>query len=145
MVSVKIINQSKHENPSYATIGSAGMDLRANLDSPVTLAPMEKAVIPTGLFVQLPLGYEGQIRARSGLAIKKGITLLNGVGTLDSDYTGEIRVGLINLSQEPYTIEDGERIAQLIVAQYTHIIWQNVSHLDETQRGEGGFGSTGKN
>jgi dUTP pyrophosphatase len=144
MLQVKIINQSKHPNPHYATEGSAGMDLRANIEKPITLQPFERTLIPTGLFVQLPKGYEGQIRPRSGLSIKKGITLINCVGTLDSDYTGEIQLGVINLSQEAYTIEDGERLAQLVVAQYTQIEWQNVDVLDETQRGEGGFGSTGK-
>jgi len=144
MQQVKIINQSKHENPHYATEGSAGMDLRANIDIPVVLQPLERALIPTGLYVQLPKGYEGQIRPRSGLSIKKGITLINCVGTLDSDYTGEIKLGIINLSQEPYTVEDGERLAQLVVAQYTQIEWLNVEILDETERGEGGFGSTGK-
>lgn len=143
MLKVKIVNKSKHALPSYATAGSAGMDLRANLDAPVTLQPLERALIPTGLYVQLPAGYEGQIRPRSGLSIKKGITLINCVGTLDSDYTGEIKLGIVNLSNEPYTIEDGERLAQLVVARYEQVEWQPVEALELTERGEGGFGSTG--
>jgi len=143
MLKVKIVNKSKHPLPSYATLGSAGMDLRANLDAPLTLQPLERALIPTGLYVQLPKGYEGQIRARSGLSIKKGITLINGVGTLDSDYTGEIKLGVVNLSNEPYTIADGERLAQLVVARYEQVEWEPVETLTATERGEGGFGSTG--
>jgi dUTP pyrophosphatase len=143
MLKVKIVNKSKHPLPSYATVGSAGMDLRANLDAPLTLQPLERALIPTGLYVQLPKGYEGQIRARSGLSIKKGITLINGVGTLDSDYTGEIKLGVVNLSNEPYTIADGERLAQLVVARYEQVEWEPVETLTATERGEGGFGSTG--
>lgn len=143
MLSVKIVNQSKHENPQYATQGSAGMDLRANIEKPITLQPLERCLVPTGIFIQLPEGYEGQIRPRSGLSIKKGITLINSVGTIDSDYTGEIKLGIVNLSQEPFTIEDGERLAQLVVARYEQITWQNVDELDSTQRGDGGFGSTG--
>ncbi|GIV38344.1 MAG: deoxyuridine 5'-triphosphate nucleotidohydrolase [Thermonema sp.] len=143
MLKVKIVNKSKHALPSYATAGSAGMDLRANLDAPVTLQPLERALIPTGLYIQLPAGYEGQIRPRSGLSIKKGITLINCVGTLDSDYTGEIKLGIVNLSNEPYTIEDGERLAQLVVARYEQVEWQPVEALELTERGEGGFGSTG--
>ncbi|WP_456243268.1 dUTP diphosphatase [Thermonema rossianum] len=140
---VKIVNKSKHPLPSYATAGSAGMDLRANLNEAVTLQPLERALIPTGLYVQLPEGYEGQIRPRSGLSIKKGITLINCVGTLDSDYTGEIKLGVVNLSNEPYTIEDGERLAQLVVARYEQVEWEPVETLEATERGEGGFGSTG--
>jgi dUTP pyrophosphatase len=143
MISVKIINRSKHENPQYATAGSAGMDLRANIDMPVTLQPLERYLVPTGIFIQLPQGYEGQVRPRSGLSIKKGITLINAVGTIDSDYTGEIKLGIVNLSQEPYTIQDGERLAQLVVARYEQIAWENVDSLEITERGDGGFGSTG--
>lgn len=143
MVSVKIVNRSKHHLPEYATAGSAGMDLRANLDSSITLQPLERYLVPTGIFIQLPEGYEAQIRPRSGLSIKKGITLVNAVGTIDSDYTGEIKLPIINLSNEPYTIEDGERLAQMVIARYEKIIWKEVSILDETERGEGGFGSTG--
>lgn len=143
MVSVKIVNRSKHHLPEYATAGSAGMDLRANLESSITLQPLERYLVPTGIFIQLPEGYEAQIRPRSGLSIKKGITLVNAVGTIDSDYTGEIKLPIINLSNEPYTIEDGERLAQMVIARYDKIIWQEVSILDETERGEGGFGSTG--
>ncbi|PKQ70190.1 MULTISPECIES: dUTP diphosphatase [Raineya] len=143
MLFVKIVNRSKHALPSYATDGSAGMDLRANLENPITLKPLERFLVPTGIFIQLPEGYEAQIRPRSGLSIKKGITLVNAVGTIDSDYTGEIKLPMINLSNEPYTIEDGERLAQMVVARYEKITWQEVSILDETERGEGGFGSTG--
>lgn len=143
MLKVKIVNKSKHALPAYATAGSAGMDLRANLEAPVTLQPLERALIPTGLFIQLPAGYEGQIRPRSGLSVKKGITLINCVGTLDSDYTGEIKLGVVNLSNEPYTIEDGERLAQLVVARYEQVEWEPVEVLEATGRGEGGFGSTG--
>ncbi len=143
MISVKIINRSKHENPQYATAGSAGMDLRANIDTPITLQPLERYLVPTGIFIQLPQGYEGQVRPRSGLSIKKGITLINAVGTIDSDYTGEIKLGIVNLSQEPYTIQDGERLAQLVVARYEQIAWENVDSLETTERGDGGFGSTG--
>lgn len=143
MISVKILNRSKHENPQYATIGSAGMDLRANIDFPIVLNPLERCLVPTGIFIQLPKGYEGQVRPRSGLSIKKGITLINGVGTIDSDYTGEIKLGIVNLSQEPYTIQDGERLAQLVVARYEQVVWEDVDGLEATERGEGGFGSTG--
>ena len=143
MLSVKIINQSKHDNPQYATAGSAGMDLRANIEKAIVLQPLERCLVPTGIFIQLPQGYEGQIRPRSGLSIKKGITLINSVGTIDSDYIGEIKLGIVNLSQEPFTIEDGERLAQLVVARYEQISWQNVDELESTQRGDGGFGSTG--
>ncbi|MCS6795610.1 MAG: dUTP diphosphatase [Raineya sp.] len=143
MLSVKIVNRSKHSLPSYATEGSAGMDLRANLDKPLTLQPLERTLVPTGIFIQLPEGYEAQIRPRSGLSIKKGITLVNAVGTIDSDYTGEIKLPIINLSNEPYTIEDGERLAQMVIARFEKVTWQEVSVLEVTQRGEGGFGSTG--
>jgi dUTP pyrophosphatase len=144
MLSVKIINKSRHENPQYATAGSAGMDLRANIDTVIVLQPLERCLVPTGIFIQLPEGYEGQIRPRSGLSIKKGITLINAVGTIDSDYTGEIKLGIINLSQEAVTIEDGERLAQLVVARYEQVTWQNVDELESTQRGDGSFGSTGR-
>ncbi|MCB9196624.1 MAG: dUTP diphosphatase [Flavobacteriales bacterium] len=141
---VQIINKSKHPTPSYATIQSAGMDLRANLDEPITLKPLERRLIPTGLSIALPDGFEAQVRPRSGLAFKKGITVLNSPGTIDADYRGDIGVILINLSQEDFVVEDGERIAQLVVATYTQVEWLEVSELDETTRGEGGFGSTGK-
>lgn len=141
---VQIINKSKHPTPSYATIQSAGMDLRANLDEPINLKPLERRLIPTGLSIALPDGFEAQVRPRSGLAFKKGITVLNSPGTIDADYRGDIGVILINLSQEDFVVEDGERIAQLVVATYTQVEWVEVSELDETTRGEGGFGSTGK-
>lgn len=130
--------------PEYATEGSAGMDLRANLENPVTLQSLERALIPTGIFIQLPDGYEAQIRPRSGLAIKHGITLVNTPGTIDSDYTGEIKIIMINLSAEPFTIQSGERIAQMVIAKYEKAEWEIVEELTETQRGSGGFGSTGK-
>jgi len=141
---IQLINKSNHELPSYATILSAGMDLRANLNESITLNPHERALIPTGLFIALPEGYEAQIRPRSGLALKKGITVLNSPGTVDADYRGEIGVILINLSNESFIIENGERIAQMVIAKYEQISFEEVSTLDETQRGSGGFGSTGK-
>ena len=141
---VKIVNHSKHALPEYQTPLSAGLDIRANLDESVTLRPLERAMIPTGLFVELPEGYEMQIRPRSGLAAKHGITVLNSPGTIDADYRGEIKVILVNLSNEPFTIESGERIAQMIVARYEQIEWQPVEELGATERGAGGFGSTGK-
>lgn len=140
---VKIINKSKHVLPSYATPLSAGMDIRANIDAPITLEPMERKLIPTGLYIELPQGYEAQIRPRSGLAIKKGISVLNSPGTIDADYRGEICVILINLSKEPFIIEDGERICQMVIAQHEQIIWDEVETLGETERGAGGFGHTG--
>ena len=140
---IKIINHSHHDTPSYATPGSAGMDLRANLSEPVTLKAGERKLIPTGLFIALPQGYEAQIRPRSGLALKKGIGLLNSPGTIDSDYRGEIGVILINLSQEDFVVEDGERIAQMVIARYEQAEWNVVDTLDETERGAGGFGHTG--
>ena len=140
---IKIINRSPHATPSYATPGSAGMDLRANLTEPVTLKAGERKLIPTGLFIALPQGYEAQIRPRSGLALKKGIGLLNSPGTIDSDYRGEIGVILINLSQEDFVVEDGERIAQMVIARYEQAEWNVVDTLDETERGAGGFGHTG--
>jgi len=142
-MTVKIINKSKHPLPNYETSASAGMDLRANLDEPVTLKPLGRAIIKTGLFIALPVGYEAQVRPRSGLAAKKGITVLNAPGTIDADYRGEIGVILVNLSNEDFIINDGERIAQLVVAQYTQAHWEQVAVLDETKRGAGGFGSTG--
>ncbi|MBR2261147.1 MAG: dUTP diphosphatase [Paludibacteraceae bacterium] len=141
---VKIINKSKHALPNYATAQSAGMDLRANLDSPIVLNPLERVLVPTGIYIALPDGYEAQIRPRSGLAAKHGITVLNTPGTIDADYRGEIKVILVNLSKDPFTIEDGERICQMIVAQYKQVSWKEVDILDETERGEGGFGHTGK-
>lgn len=141
---VKIINKSKHALPNYATAQSAGMDLRANLDSPIVLNPLERVLVPTGIYIALPDGYEAQIRPRSGLAAKHGITVLNTPGTIDADYRGEIKVILVNLSKDPFTIEDGERICQMIVAQYKQVSWKEVDVLDETERGEGGFGHTGK-
>ena len=141
---VKIVNHSKHALPEYQTPLSAGLDIRANLDESVTLRPLERAMIPTGLFVELPEGCEMQIRPRSGLAAKHGITVLNSPGTIDADYRGEIKVILVNLSNEPFTIESGERIAQMIVARYEQIEWQPVEVLGATERGAGGFGSTGK-
>jgi len=141
---VKIINNSKHEMPAYATPLSAGMDIRANLEESVILHPMERKIVPTGLRIALPEGYEAQIRPRSGLAIKKGITLINTPGTIDADYRGEIGVILINLSTEPFTINDGERICQMVVAPFVRVSWEVTSNLDETERGEGGFGHTGK-
>ena len=140
---VKIVNQSSNPLPAYETIGSAGMDLRANLSSPVTLQPMERQLIPTGLFIELPAGYEAQIRPRSGLAVKKGLTLLNTPGTIDSDYRGEIRIIVVNLSGHPQTIEHGERIAQMIIARFEKAEWTESSDLQETERGAGGFGHTG--
>ena len=141
---VKIVNKSRHALPEYQTPLSAGLDIRANLDESVTLRPLERAMIPTGLFVELPEGYEMQIRPRSGLAAKHGITVLNSPGTIDADYRGEIKVILVNLSNTPFTIEPGERIAQMIVARYEQVEWQAVESLSETERGAGGFGSTGK-
>lgn len=140
---VEIINRSKHALPSYATDLSAGMDLRANLDEPVVLKPLERTLVPTGLFMALPAGYEAQVRPRSGLAIKKGITVLNSPGTIDADYRGEVCVILVNLSSEPFTIADGERIAQMVIARHEQIEWQPVEVLGETERGAGGFGHTG--
>ncbi len=140
---INIINQSQHALPSYETLASAGMDLRANLSSPITLQPMERALIPTGLFIELPIGYEAQVRPRSGLALKKGITCLNTPGTIDADYRGEIGVILANLSSEPFVVENGERIAQMIVAKHERAEWVEVEELSTTERGAGGFGSTG--
>lgn len=141
---VRIINRSTNPLPAYQTSGSAGVDLRAFLDEAITLEPLERRLIPTGLHIALPNGYEAQLRARSGLSTKHGITLINAVGTIDSDYRGEIKVGLVNLSREAYTIEPGDRIAQMIIAQYEQVNFQLVDELDTTERGEGGFGSTDK-
>lgn len=141
---VKIINKSHHPLPAYQTNQSAGMDIRANLTDPIELKPLERKLIPTGLYIALPDGYEAQIRPRSGLAIKHGITLLNTPGTIDADYRGEIGVIMVNLSNDPFVINDGERICQMVVAQYQQIEWQTVESLDETERGAGGFGHTGK-
>lgn len=144
-IKVKIINRSGHQLPLYETPSSAGMDVRASLKQPVVLAPMQRALIPTGLYMQLPHGYECQVRPRSGLALKKGITILNAPGTVDSDYRGEIGIIVINLSDEPFTINDGERIAQLVIKSYVRCEWEPVERLDETTRGDGGFGHTGLN
>lgn len=144
MVQVEIINKSKHELPKYSTIQSAGLDLRANIDTPVILKPLDRKLIPTGLFIALPDGYEAQIRPRSGLALKNGITVLNTPGTIDADYRGEIGVILINLSNEPFTINDGDRICQMVISKYETIEWTSVQILSETTRGEGGFGHSGK-
>lgn len=141
---IRIVNRSHHALPDYATPLSAGMDLRANLDTPVTLRPLERRLIPTGLSIALPAGYEAQVRPRSGLALKKGIGLLNSPGTIDADYRGEIGIILINLSAEDFTVADGDRIAQLVVARHETVTWTPVEKLDATQRGEGGFGHTGK-
>lgn len=140
---VKIVNKSKHPLPSYETSASAGMDLRANLDEPVALKPLDRSLIPTGLFIELPVGYEAQIRPRSGLAIKKGITLLNTPGTVDADYRGEIKIILANISNEEFVVNDGERIAQMVINQHEQAQWIEVEELLETERGAGGFGSTG--
>lgn len=140
---IKIVNQSKHPLPTYQTISSAGMDLRANLAEPIVVKPLERVLVKTGLFIELPHGVEAQVRPRSGLALKKGITVLNSPGTIDSDYRGEIGVILINLSQEDFIIEDGERIAQMVIAKYEQPNLVEVTQLSETERGKGGFGSTG--
>lgn len=140
---IKVINRSHHPLPAYATEQSAGMDLRANIDNPIVLQPMERRLIPTGLFIALPPGYEAQVRPRSGLALKHGITVLNAPGTIDADYRGEVGVLLINLSDEPFTIDDGERIAQMVVASHEQAVFQEVQALDETERGAGGYGHTG--
>ena len=140
---VKIINCSSHPLPQYETSGSAGLDLRANTTEPITLGSLERTLIPTGLFIELPVGYEAQIRPRSGLSIKKGLSLVNSPGTIDSDYRGEIKVIMVNLSPEPQTIAAGERIAQMVIAKYEQVQWQEVDILSDTERGAGGFGSTG--
>ncbi len=142
-MTVNIINKSQHPLPNYESIASAGMDLRANLPAPIVLGPLERAIIKTGLFLEIPIGYEAQVRPRSGLAAKKGITVLNSPGTVDADYRGEVGVILVNLSNEPFVIENGERIAQLIIAKHERAEWIEVQELSQTARGEGGFGSTG--
>ena len=141
---IKIVNKSKHPLPNYATALAAGMDLRANLSEPVELFPLERSLITTGLFIQLPEGYEAQIRPRSGLAVKYGISIVNAPGTIDADYRGEIRVVLVNLSNEIFTINDGERICQMVISKHERVDWSEVEVLDETDRGDGGFGHTGK-
>ena len=149
-MNVQIINKSKHPLPAYATELSAGMDIRANLSEPVSLAPMQRCLVPTGLYIALPAGialppgFEAQVRPRSGLAIKKGITVLNSPGTIDADYRGEVCIILVNLSSETFVIEDGERIAQMVIARHEQATWQEVEVLDDTERGAGGFGHTGK-
>ena len=140
---VQIINKSKHALPAYATVASAGMDLRANLSEPIVLKPLQRCIVPTGLYMALPIGYEAQVRPRSGLAIKKGITVLNTPGPIDADYRGEVCVILVNLSSEEFVIEDGERIAQMVIARHEQVEWQSVEILDETERGAGGFGHSG--
>ena len=140
---IQIINTSLHPLPQYATPQSAGVDLRANLNEPIVLKPLQRCLVPTGLFLALPQGYEAQVRPRSGLAIKKGITVLNSPGTIDADYRGEINVILVNLSAEEFVIEDGERIAQMVIARHEQAEWEEVEVLDETERGAGGFGHTG--
>jgi len=142
-MNVKIINKSKHQPPSYSTNKSAGMDLRANIEEPINLKPMQRILVKTGLYIELPKDFEAQVRPRSGLAFKKGITVLNSPGTIDADYRGEIGVILINLSSEDFIIEDGERIAQMVIAKHENIKWVEVNSLEETERGGGGFGSTG--
>lgn len=143
-VTLKVINRSGHELPQYQTEHAAGLDLTAHLDEPLTLQPLGRGIIPTGLSISLPPGYEAQVRPRSGLAAKHGLTVLNSPGTIDADYRGEIKVILVNLSQEAFTINNGERIAQLVVARHETVSWQQVENLDETERGEGAFGHTGR-
>jgi dUTP pyrophosphatase len=144
MMKIKIVNTSKHPLPAYETDASAGMDLRANLDAPVTLKSLDRFLVPTGLFIELPVGYEAQIRPRSGLAIKHGISLVNTPGTIDADYRGEIKIILVNLSKEDFSINDGDRIAQMIISKVEHAAWVQVEELQQTGRGAGGFGHTGK-
>jgi len=140
---VKVVNKSKHNLPHYSTIASAGMDLRANIDQSITLKPLERTIVKTGIFMELPVGHEAQVRPRSGIAFKKGITVLNSPGTIDADYRGEVGVILVNLSSEEFVIEDGERIAQMVISKHEQANWIEVEKLDETERGAGGFGSTG--
>lgn len=142
-MNVRIINKSGHPLPNYETAAAAGMDLRANLSAPITLAPLERALVPTGLFIELPIGHEAQVRPRSGLAAKRGVTVLNSPGTIDADYRGEIKVILVNLSNEPFTVENGERIAQMVIARHERVEWQLTEELADSERGTGGFGSTG--
>lgn len=141
---IKIVNKSRHPLPEYATVSAAGMDLRASLEGPVVLKPLERTLVPTGIYIQLPDGYEAQIRPRSGLAIKHGIGIVNAPGTIDADYRGEIRVILVNLSNEDFTIQDGERICQMVIAEHARVEWEPEDSLDETERGAGGFGHTGR-
>jgi len=141
---VKVINKSRYDLPQYATAHSAGLDLKANVDVEVSVGPLERVVIPTGLFLEIPVGFEAQVRPRSGLAIKSGITVVNSPGTIDADYRGEVKVGLVNLSSETYVIKPGDRIGQMVFAKHESITWNSVELLNETDRGEGGFGSTGK-
>ncbi len=143
MITIKVVNQSNHPLPEYATDLSAGLDLRANLNLPVNLKPLERALVPTGLFIELPQGFEAQIRPRSGLAFKNGITVLNSPGTIDADYRGEIKVLLVNLSNTDFIINDGERVAQMVIAKHETVKWDGVATLEETKRGAGGFGHTG--
>ena len=143
-VQIQVINRSKHALPAYETEQSAGMDVRANIDETISLKPLERALVPTGLFIALPAGFEAQVRPRSGLAAKQGITVLNSPGTVDADYRGEIKVILVNLSNEIVHIQDGDRVAQLVIARHEQAVWQATEVLDETARGAGGFGSTGK-
>lgn len=143
IVKIEIINRSHHQLPQYATVQSAGVDLRANIDEPIVLKPLERKLVPTGLFMALPKGYEAQVRPRSGLAIKKGITVLNSPGTIDADYRGEICVIIVNLSNEEFVVEDGERIAQMVIARHEQAEWIEVEELDATERGAGGFGHSG--
>ena len=140
---IKIINKSKHELPDYSSSSAAGMDIRANIDSEIILKPLERTLVKTGIYIQLPLGYEAQIRPRSGLAFKKGVTVLNSPGTIDADYRGEIGIVLVNLSSKEFAIKDGERIAQMVIAKHEHADWIEVETLDDSKRGTGGFGSTG--
>jgi dUTP pyrophosphatase len=144
MLNVRIVNKSGMPLPKYETNGSAGMDLRANLEDDITLKPLERVLVPTGLFIELPDGYEAQVRPRSGMSIKHGITLINCVGTIDSDYRGEIKVPVVNLSNETYVVKHGERVAQMIIAKYEKAEWISVESIEDTDRGAGGFGSTGK-
>ncbi len=144
MLTIKVINQSKHALPEYATAQAAGLDLKANINEPIVLKPLQRQLIPTGLFIELPNFFEAQIRPRSGLAYKNGITVLNSPGTIDADYRGEIKVLLVNLSDTDFTINDGERIAQMVIAKHEQINWEQVTTLEESNRGAGGFGSTGK-
>ena len=143
MIEIKVVNKGKHPLPQYATPLSAGMDLRANIDEPVTLKPLERKLIPTGLYIALPEGYEAQVRPRSGLALKHGITVLNTPGTIDADYRGQVMVLLVNLSEQEFTVGDGERIAQMVVARHEQARWTETQELDKTLRGEGGYGHTG--
>lgn len=143
-MNVKVINKSHHPLPEYATVSAAGMDLRAFIDSPIELQPLERKLIPTGLFIELPVGFEAQIRPRSGLAFKHGVTVLNSPGTIDADYRGEVKVLLVNISNEKFVINDGERIAQMVIAKHEQVNWQLTDELTESERSAGGFGSTGK-